>query len=185
MPTFPQIAGVRPGPGGSSVAFNISTPTQVKAGYGTVFRVYVNTAPTAAGGVYDVTTGTTATAVATINATGVVTGATVFNSGSAYTAAPTVTFSAPSSGTTATGTATIDTASGVVTGITITNPGSGYTAPPTVTLSAPTGGGTAGVANLISVIPTTAGPLEIVAPFYKGLYINPGTGGNVAVSYGL
>ncbi len=184
MPTFPQRSGNRPGPGGSSVAFNISAPTQVTAGYGTVFRVYVNTAPTAAGGVYDVTTGTTATATAVINATGVVAGVTVNNAGSAYTAAPTVTFAAPTSGTTATGTATIDSA-GYVTGITITNPGSGYTAPPAVTLSAPTGGGTAGAANLISAIPTAAGPVKIVAPFYQGLYINPGTGGVVSVSYGL
>ena len=103
MPTYPQAAGIRPGPGGAIVTFNISAPTQVVAnGYGTVHRVFVNTAPSAAGGVYDMAAG-----------------------------------------------------------------------------------GTPSAANLISVIPTTAGPLEIVAPFYAGLYVDPGTGGNVAVTSGL
>lgn len=66
---------------------------------------------------------------------------TLTNGGSGYTAAPTVTFSAPTTGTTATGTATIT--NGSVTSIIITNPGSGYTAAPTVTISAPTTGVTA------------------------------------------
>lgn len=47
----------RPGPGGSRVAFNISTPTLVTAANptygGTVFRVYVNTVPSSGGAVYD------------------------------------------------------------------------------------------------------------------------------------
>jgi len=184
MPTYPQLSGIVPGPGGSRVAFNITAPTQVYTGAGNVFRVFVNTAPTAAGGVYDVATATTASAVATINATGVVTGVTVFTPGAGYTSAPTVTFSAPTSGTTATGTATIN-SSGQVTSVTVTYPGSGYTSPPSVTFSAPTGGGTAGATNLISAIPLAAGPVEIVAPFYSGLYVNPGTGGIVSVSYGL
>ena len=47
--------------------------------------------------------GTTATGVATITG-GVVTGVTITNPGSGYTAAPTVTFSPPPAGTTATGT---------------------------------------------------------------------------------
>jgi hypothetical protein len=77
--------------------------------------------------------------------------------GSGYTSAPTVTFSAPATGTTATGTATIT--SGVVTGVTITNPGSGYTSAPTVTFSAaPTGGTTAtGVAVDSGIITLAAG----------------------------
>jgi hypothetical protein len=77
--------------------------------------------------------------------------------GSGYTTAPTVTFSAPATGTTATGTATIT--SGVVTGVTITNPGSGYTSAPTVTFSAaPSGGVTAtGVAVDSGIITLAAG----------------------------
>ncbi len=184
MPTFPQLSGTVPGPGGARVAFNITVPTQVTVGRGTVMRVFVNTAPSAAGGVYDVATGTTATATATINATGLVTGATIFGYGAGYTAAPTVTFAAPTSGTTATGTATINSA-GQVTGITITNAGSGYTTVPAVTISAPTGGGSAGAGNLIAAIPTTAGPVVIEAPIYSGIYVNPGTGGVVSVTYGL
>ncbi len=67
---------------------------------------------------------------------------TITNGGSGYTSTPTVTFSAPSSGTTATGTAVI--LNGAVIQIVITNPGSGYTTAPTITFSAaPTGGTTA------------------------------------------
>ena len=90
----------RPSPGGARMAFNITAATQVKAAQGVVYRVFVNTAPTAAGGVYDMASG-----------------------------------------------------------------------------------GTAGADNLIAAIPTTAGPVEIIAPFYNGLYINPGTGGVVSVFY--
>lgn len=70
-----------------------------------------------------------------------VSGVNLTNGGSGYTSAPTVTFSAPSSGETATGYATIN--NGVVTGIILTYGGSGYTSAPTVTLSAPTSGTTA------------------------------------------
>ena len=66
---------------------------------------------------------------------------TITYGGSGYTSAPTVTFSAPTSGTTATGTAILT--GGVVTGVIITDPGSGYTAAPTVMFSAPTTGNTA------------------------------------------
>ncbi len=90
----------RPSPGGAKVAFNITAATQIKTGAGVVYRVYVNTAGTAAGGVYDMATG-----------------------------------------------------------------------------------GTAGADNLIANIPITAGIVEIIAPYYSGLYINPGTGGVVSVSY--
>ena len=75
----------------------------------------------------------TATGWDTVSATTITAG------GSSYSSAPTVAFSAPTSGTTATGTATID--AGVVTGITITNAGSGYTSAPTITFS---GGGGSG-----------------------------------------
>ncbi len=57
---------------------------------------------------------------------------TVNAGGSGYTTAPTVTFSAPPSGVTATGTAQIS--GGVVTSISITNGGSGYVTAPTVTV---------------------------------------------------
>ena len=52
-----------------------------------------------------------------------------------YQTAPTVTISAPASGTQATATATI--ADGLVTGLTIVNPGSGYTVAPTMTITGP------------------------------------------------
>jgi len=58
--------------------------------------------------------------------------------GSAYTSAPTVTFSAPdiSGGTQATGTANLS--AGAVASISVTNAGDGYTSPPTVTIADPT-----------------------------------------------
>lgn len=81
---------------------------------------------------------------------------TITSGGSGYTTAPTVTFSAPASGTTATGTSTIQ--NGEVISVTITNPGSGYTSAPTVTFSAPTSGTTAtGTANLSSALNVLAG----------------------------
>lgn len=81
---------------------------------------------------------------------------TITSAGSGYTSAPTVTFSAPTSGTTATGTASIQ--NGEVISVTITNPGNGYTSAPTVTFSAPTSGTTAtGTANLASAFNILAG----------------------------
>ena len=81
---------------------------------------------------------------------------TITSAGSGYTSAPTVTFSAPTSGTTATGTASIQ--NGEVISVTITNPGNGYTSAPTVTFSAPTSGKTAtGTANLASAFNILAG----------------------------
>ena len=68
---------------------------------------------------------------------------TVTAGGSSYSSEPTVTFSAPPSGVTATGTATV--ASNAVTAITITNPGNGYTSAPTITISG--GGGTGATAT--------------------------------------
>ena len=64
-----------------------------------------------------------------------VVGATITDGGEHYKTAlpPTVTFSAPPSGTTAAGTATVS-AAGIVTGITITNSGSGYTTAPSITI---------------------------------------------------
>jgi hypothetical protein len=103
--------------------------------------------------------GTTATGTATI-ASGAVTGVTVVAgpwvsnallgasgtsySGAGYTAIPTVTFSAPTSGTTAQGTALValmPNGTYSVVGVTITTAGSGYTTAPTVTFSAPSTAG--------------------------------------------
>lgn len=63
---------------------------------------------------------------------GKVTAVTITNGGTNYTTA-TVTFSAPTVGITATGTATIT--DGSITGITITNPGNGYTSAPGITIT--------------------------------------------------
>ena len=89
-------------------------------------------------------TGATATAVLGTGATsGKVVSATITNSGSGYITVPTVTFSAPTSGATATGTAVTNyntamgpnkDASWRVTGITIVNQGSGYSSAPTITI---------------------------------------------------
>ena len=82
-----------------------------------------------------------AAATAAISGTGTTAGVsavTVGTQGFGYRAAPTVTFTAPATGTnTATGTAALNTATGAVTGVTITNPGSGYASAPSVALSAP------------------------------------------------
>ena len=97
---------------------------------------------------------------------------TIGTAGSGYTVAlaPTVTFAAPVSGVTATGTAVIDTVTGSVTSVNITNPGSGYTAAPTVTFAAPVSGvtatGTVGMVNIpISTLNLTQNNIE---PYSKG-----------------
>tara|TARA_Y100000816_G_scaffold10816_2_gene7061 strand:- start:8492 stop:10321 length:1830 start_codon:yes stop_codon:yes gene_type:complete len=74
---------------------------------------------------------------------------TVSAGGTGYTTAPTVTIAAPTdtSGTTATGTATID-ANGVVTGITVTSGGTLYSTVPTVTLTGGNGTGATATAVL-------------------------------------
>lgn len=82
-----------------------------------------------------------ALATAAISGTGATAGVsaiTVGTQGFGYRTAPTVTFTAPATGSnTATGVAALNTATGAVTGITITNPGSGYASAPTVTVEAP------------------------------------------------
>ena len=73
----------------------------------------------------------------TVSAAGVLTGITVRGGGSGYASAPVVSIAAPTSGTTATATATIS--GGAVTAITITNGGSGYSAafPPLINIAPP------------------------------------------------
>ena len=46
------------GPGGARSALNVTTTTVIKAAPGTLFKVIVVTAPTAAGGIYDSATTT-------------------------------------------------------------------------------------------------------------------------------
>ena len=89
--------------------------------------------------------------------------------GSAYTAAPTVTFSAPdvSGGTRATGSAVIS--GGAISSVTVTNAGTGYTSVPTVTIADPTKTqaiATAVVTNgtISSINLTTAGAGYVTAP---------------------
>jgi FtsP/CotA-like multicopper oxidase with cupredoxin domain len=81
------------------------------------------------------TTGSGATATATINPTaGTVTAVTPVNGGSNYSEAPVVTIAAPSPGGVR-ATATAHIVNGVVTSITVTNPGSGYATAPVVTIT--------------------------------------------------
>ena len=98
----------------------------------------------------------TATATATYNTAGNITGISLTNGGSGYTTAPLVVFSAPSNtGTQATGYATIS--GGAVSGIVLTNPGSGYNSsnPPRIGLLPPTSGFTDGTGNLVTVSATS------------------------------
>lgn len=60
----------------------------------------------------------------------------ITSQGSGYATTPSVTFSAPPSGTTATGNAVVQ--NGKVTAITVTNGGTGYVTPPTITIATPT-----------------------------------------------
>ena len=95
--------------------------------------------------------------------------------GSGYTSAPTVTFSAPTSGTTATGTATVQ--NGAVVAVTITNPGSGYTAAPSVTFSGGSGTGAAATAYLASGLHILCGNYS--APTAKTYFVITTSSANV------
>ena len=76
---------------------------------------------------------------------------TILTGGANYASGDTMTFSAPPSGVTATGTLQIT--GGVITGITITNPGSGYVTAPTINIITSTGSGFSGT-SLLSFFPT-------------------------------
>jgi hypothetical protein len=94
---------------------------------------------------------------------------TITNAGSGYTSAPTVAFSAPVGGTTATGTAVLnnDGAGPNIESITIDGAGEGYVTAPTVTISG--GGGSAGAAT--AVLTTNAdqnGYAHALVSFYNG-----------------
>ena len=94
-----------------------------------------------------------ATASASIGSTGMIGQISLTDDGYSYTSAPTVTISAPTSGTTATAVAITTSVGGIksVKEIRITNAGSGYTStnPPTITISG--GGGTGAAATAIIV----------------------------------
>jgi len=101
------------------------TITQAGVGYTSVPSVAIGSPGTG---------GTQAVATASMGV-----GAVAITAGGSGYVSPTVTFSAPTSGTTATGTVQMN--AGVITGVTITNPGSGYTTPPTATISGSPGTG--------------------------------------------
>lgn len=86
---------------------------------------------------------------------GAVSTITISNAGSSYTSAPTVTIADPSSGTTATATATVS--GGEVTAITISEAGTGYLGPPAITFS---GGGGSGAAAFCTLAGIDDDPLE-------------------------
>ena len=90
---------------------------------------------------------------------------TITNAGTGYTSAPTVAFSAPVGGTTATGTAVLD--GTTIDSVTITNAGEGYVTAPTVTFTG--GGGSAAAAT--AVLTTNAdqsGYTHALVSFYNG-----------------
>jgi hypothetical protein len=98
-------------------------------------------------------TGTGGTGTTTVNggsgSPGQVIAINIASPGSGYLTTPNVTLSAPTSGTTATATASLG-ITGTVTAITVTNAGSGYTSAPNVVLSGGGGTGAAAVSNLTS-----------------------------------
>lgn len=94
--------------------------------------------------------------------------------GSGYVT-PTVTFSPPTSGTTATGTVAV--VGGVVTGVTIVNPGTGYTTVPSVTIN-PVGGGGGAVAGA-ALIGFPTGPLAAGAVYLDGYTLVATTAGQI------
>ena len=125
---------------------------------------------------------------------GCVTSVPVLSVGSYSGTPPTVTFSAPPSGVTATGTAVLNSGGTALAGITITNPGSGYQVPPTVTIGS--GGATAEafIGQAIFVDPVDNGDTATFAPLpangdvvwsyrtngYTGIFMtNPVTAGAV------
>lgn len=82
-----------------------------------------------------------------------VSSATITSGGSGYgTSVPTVSFTGPTAGATATGTAVLT--GGVVSAVIITSPGSGYTTAPTITIAAPTSGTTATATATLATQPT-------------------------------
>lgn len=98
-------------------------------------------------------------------ADGMIYSVSILTGGSGYVT-PTCTFSAPTSGTTATG--TVNFSGGVITGVTITNYGSGYVTAPTCTIN-PVGGGS-GATTLVGLngFPTGSQVLAAGAVYLDG-----------------
>lgn len=113
----------------------------------------------------------------------------ITNPGQNYTAAPTVTISAPNNanGVQATAVATITTGAGGVQSIVVGNVGSGYTAVPTVTIGAPqVSGGVTAVAyatiqsgNVVAITVTNPGSGYLTAP---SVSITGGNGSSATAS---
>lgn len=85
--------------------------------------------------------------------------------GTGYTSAPTVAFSAPVGGTTATGTAVLDGAT--VASVTVTNAGEGYVTAPTVTFSGG-GGSSAAATAVLTTNVDQSGYTHALVSFYNG-----------------
>ena len=107
-------------------------------------------------------TGNTSESSCTLVKSGQITTVLITNGGSGYVSAPTVTFSAPASGQTATGDATIT--GGAVTAITISFSGNGYTSAPTITITGGSGSGATATAlppatlyTSVNIYPTVSG----------------------------
>jgi hypothetical protein len=110
---------------------------------------------------------------------------TVTNGGSAYTSAPTVTFSAPQDSNGVRPTATAVVTSGVVTAITVVTPGSGYLSAPSISITPPAGnGGTqasataalAAITEAARVVPYTFDPdTDTIVVYKNGLLLSQTT----------
>ena len=94
-----------------------------------------------------------------------VTSVTMTVAGTGYTSAPTVAFSAPVGGTTATGTAVLDGAT--VASVTVTNAGEGYVTAPTVTFSGG-GGSSAAATAVLTTNVDQSGYTHALVSFYNG-----------------
>lgn len=122
--------------------------------------------------------------LSTGNGTGSVTNI-IMMSGGSYTAAPTgVTFSAPTTGTVATG--NVIYAGGQVTGIAVTNAGTGYTAAPTISFVGGTGSGAAAYAVVTTTARAAAGMIyQVTNQAINGTTnTNVGTSGGIALTSG-
>lgn len=121
---------------------------------------------------------------------GPVSSVTVTAGGSAYTAAPTVTVSAPQdpNGTTATATATLGGAGGdEVVSVTITDGGSGYSSVPTITFSGGNGSGATATATLGSPVSTVSYSFdpstEDIVVYRNGVLLHEETTAGTAAQY--
>ena len=85
--------------------------------------------------------------------------------GTGYTSAPTVAFTAPVGGTTATGTAVLDGAT--VASVTVTNAGEGYVAAPTISFSGG-GGSSAAATAVLTTNGDQSGYTHALVSFYNG-----------------